>query len=70
MCGSAAGSRPRLLGADEGSQLTNSRETLIYNIFARVGNASGANIFVSLRGEPKPHFIGACGNLFTTIVAV
>ena len=45
MCGSAAGSRPRLLGADEGSQLTNSRETLIYNIFARVGNASGANIF-------------------------
>ena len=39
-------------------------------MFARVGNASGANIFVSLRGEPKPHFIGACGNLFTTIVAV
>ena len=28
-------------------------------MFARVGNASGANIFVSLRGEPKPHFIGA-----------
>ena len=34
------------------------RETLIYNIFARLDKYFG--IFVYLRKEPKPHFLGAC----------